>query len=175
MLPVTYSHLLITLLITCCLVHANDHKAKLPVRLSKPAAVVVASEDLKADSSNEEILQISESVIDATYQQAKDLISERRKRENLAGKYQLQKQFHKRFHHRFIGRKLFTKESLWIKTNWSIWPVVGYFLDCLSTCWMGEQLDEDFPLETFHSYISDFSEFTEAMPLLDSKKDSKKF
>lgn len=111
MLPVTYSHLLITLLITCCLVHANDHKAKLPVRLSKPAAVVVASEDLKADSSNEEILQISESVIDATYQQAKDLISERRKRENLAGKYQLHKQFHKRFHHRFCWAQVVYKRK----------------------------------------------------------------
>ena len=43
----------------------------------------------KGQSSDEEILQISESVIDATYQQAKDLISERRKRENLAGKCQL--------------------------------------------------------------------------------------
>ena len=85
MLPVTYSHVLITLLITCCLVHANDHKAKLPVRLNK-LATASTTDDLKTESSNEEILQISESVIDATYQQAKDLISERRKRENLAGK-----------------------------------------------------------------------------------------
>lgn len=84
MLPVTYSHVLITLLITC-LVHASDHKTKLPVRLNK-LTPVSTSEDLKAESSNEEILQISESVIDATYQQAKDLISERRKRENLDGK-----------------------------------------------------------------------------------------
>jgi hypothetical protein len=66
---------LITLIIITCFVQAD--KAKLPVR---------KIQDLKpAESSNEEILQLSESVIDATFHQAKDLISERRKRENLAG------------------------------------------------------------------------------------------
>lgn len=78
MLLVTYSHVLITLVIAC-LAQANNKAAKLPVRLSK-------NQDLKGES-NEEILQLSESVIDATFHQAKDLISERRKRENLDGKF----------------------------------------------------------------------------------------
>lgn len=77
MLLLTYSHVLITLIITCY-VQANN-KAKLPVRLSK-------EDELKSESSNEEILQLSESVLDATFHQAKDLISERRKYENLQGK-----------------------------------------------------------------------------------------
>ena len=79
MLPLTYLHVFITLIITCCCVQANN-KAKLPVRLNN-------LDDLKTESSNEEILQLSESVLDATFHQAKDLISERRKHENLEGKF----------------------------------------------------------------------------------------
>lgn len=79
MLLLTYSRVLIALILTCY-VQANSNKTKLPVRFSN------AEEDLKSES-NEEILQLSESVLDATYHQAKDLISERRKYENMQGKF----------------------------------------------------------------------------------------